>query len=165
VRNSLADAQVLHGWDAEQLLTALQPLWQQEGWSLPGNDGSWAKDLVTLLGPSLTLVNDGVEQARPFFEEPALESDGLQQLDQDGARAALQALNSLLEASPWDGTDNGRGQELLKQAAEQAGVKKGLMMKSLRAALLGRLQGPDLMTTWGLLARIGHDRQRIHRCC
>lgn len=159
------NAQVLHGWDAEQLLTALQPLWQQEGWSLPGNDGSWAKDLATLLGPSLTLVNDGVEQARPFFEEPALERDGLQQLDQDGARAALQALNSLLEASPWDGTDNGRGQELLKQAVEQAGVKKGLMMKSLRAALLGRLQGPDLMTTWGLLARIGHDRQRIHRCC
>ena len=159
------NAQVLHGWDTDQLLTALQPLWQQEGWSLPGNDGSWGRDLATLLGPSLTLVNDGVEQARPFFEEPALERDGLQQLDQDGARAALQALNSLLEASPWDGTDNGRGQELLKQAVEQAGVKKGLMMKSLRAALLGRLQGPDLMTTWGLLARIGHDRQRIHRCC
>jgi glutamyl-tRNA synthetase len=159
------NAQVLHGWDTDQLLTALQPLWQQEGWSLPGNDGSWGRDLATLLGPSLTLVNDGVEQARPFFEEPALERDGLQQLDQDGARAALQALNSLLEASPWDGTDNGRGQELLKQAVEQAGVKKGLVMKSLRAALLGRLQGPDLMTTWGLLARIGHDRQRIHRCC
>ena len=159
------NAQVLHGWDADQLLTALKPLWQKEGWSLPGDDRSWARDLATLLGPSLTLVNDGVEQARPFFEEPALESDGLQQLDQDGARAALQALNGLLESSPWDGADNGRGQELLKQAVEQAGVKKGLMMKSLRAALLGRLQGPDLMTTWGLLARIGHDRQRIQRCC
>ena len=34
-------------------------------------------------------------------------------------------------------------------------------MKSLRAALLGRLQGPDLLTTWRLLHRLGEDRRRI----
>jgi glutamyl-tRNA synthetase len=43
-------------------------------------------------------------------------------------------------------------------------VKKGVLMKSLRAALLGRLQGPDLITTWALLARLGKDRQRLRRC-
>ena len=37
-------------------------------------------------------------------------------------------------------------------------------MKSLRAALLGRLQGPDLITTWCLLARIGEDLPRLQRC-
>ena len=36
-------------------------------------------------------------------------------------------------------------------------------MKSLRAALLGRLQGPDLITTWSLLARISQDLPRLER--
>ena len=158
------NAQVLHGLSPERLLEALDPLWQQEGWSAAA-DRSWAIDLVTLLGPSLTLLNDGVDQARPFFEEPMLEADALTQLEQEGARLALQALNGLLEASAWDGLDGGRGQQILKQAVERAGVKKGVLMKSLRAALLGKLQGPDLMATWSLLARSGHDRQRIQRCC
>ncbi|MFL0735839.1 MAG: glutamate--tRNA ligase, partial [Prochlorococcus sp.] len=47
---------------------------------------------------------------------------------------------------------------------QNAGVKKGVVMKSLRAALLGRLQGPDLITTWGLLARIREDLNRLRRC-
>ena len=49
-------------------------------------------------------------------------------------------------------------------AAKAAGVKKGVIMKSLRAALLGRLQGPDLLTTWSLLARVGEDLPRLERC-
>jgi glutamyl-tRNA synthetase len=157
------NAQVLHGWQAPQLLMALSPLWQAQGWTLPA-DQAWQEALAELLGTSLTLLNDGIEQARPFFIEPDLEADALSQLDQEGARPALAALNALLESAPWDGCDSERGQALLKEAVDQAGVKKGVLMKSLRAALLGRLQGPDLMTTWGLLARIGHDRQRLQRC-
>ena len=59
------------------------------------------------------------------------------------------------ETEPWDGSDTDRAKQLLGDAAKEAGVKKGIVMKSLRAALLGRLQGPDLITTWSLLARIG----------
>jgi glutamyl-tRNA synthetase len=36
-------------------------------------------------------------------------------------------------------------------------------MKSLRAALLGSLQGPDLLTTWLLLHPSGEARARIAR--
>lgn len=42
-------------------------------------------------------------------------------------------------------------------------VKKGVLMKTLRAALLGSLQGPDLLTTWLLLQPSGEARQRIAR--
>jgi len=34
----------------------------------------------------------------------------------------------------------------------------------LRAALLGRLQGPDLIETWLLLNSSGDDRLRLQRC-
>jgi len=34
-------------------------------------------------------------------------------------------------------------------------------MKSLRAALLGSLQGPDLLASWQLLHHIGEDQERV----
>ncbi|MEC8442436.1 MAG: glutamate--tRNA ligase [Cyanobacteriota bacterium] len=157
------NGQVLHALPSEQLLQDLTPLWEAAGWALP-DDSSWGLKLCELLGPSLTLLKDGVEQAAPFFVQPELEPDGRQQLNLDGARAAIAALADALDADPWDGADNDRAQQLLGDAAKAAGVKKGVIMKSLRAALLGRLQGPDLISTWALLARIGEDRPRLLRC-
>ena len=157
------NAQVLHGWSTEQLLEVLRPLWLKNGWTIPSDNG-WALELCELLGPSLTLLNDGVEQAAPFFECPDLEDDGLKQLQSEGAKAAIGHLVDALQADRWMGTDLDQAQTLLGNAAKAAGVKKGVMMKSLRAALLGRLQGPDLLTTWSLLAKISDDLPRLQRC-
>ena len=157
------NAQVLHGWTAEQLLEKLTPLWAERGWT-PPSDTSWCLDLCTLLGPSLTLLQDGVDQAEPFFECPDLQEDALKQLAIKGAKAALAELVQRLESESWDGSDSDLAKARLGDAAKSAGVKKGVVMKSLRAALLGRLQGPDLITTWSLLARIGEDLPRLRRC-
>ena len=157
------NAQVLHGWSSEQLLEVLRPLWLKNGWTIPSDNG-WALELCELLGPSLTLLNDGVDQAAPFFECPDLEDDGLKQLQSEGAKAAIGHLVDALQAERWMGTDLDQAQTLLGNAAKAAGVKKGVMMKSLRAALLGRLQGPDLLTTWSLLAKISEDLPRLQRC-
>ena len=157
------NAQVLHSLSAASLLEQLRPLWEAQGWTMPA-DPDWMLELSTLLGPSLTLLNDGVDQARPFFERPSLESDAEQQLAVDGAQQALNHLCDALQAQPWDGKDKDRAQALLGAAAKAAGVKKGVIMKSLRAALLGRMQGPDLLTTWSLLAQISEDLPRLRRC-
>ena len=157
------NAQVLHGWTAEHLLGELTPRWAERGW-VPPSDSSWCLDLCALLGPSLTLLNDGVDQAAPFFECPELQEDALEQLAVDGAKEALADLIQRLEAEAWDGSDSDRAKGWLGDAAKAAGVKKGVVMKSLRAALLGRLQGPDLITTWSLLSRIGEDLPRLRRC-
>jgi glutamyl-tRNA synthetase len=157
------NAQVLHGLTSRQLLNAAAPLWEEQEWRLP-EDPSWSLDLCELLGPSLTLLKDVVDQAQPFFVCPELQDDGLKQLNVDGARSALSHLVERLQSDPWDGRDTAKGQSLLAEATAQAGVKKGVLMKSLRAALLGRLQGPDLITTWSLLARVGEDLPRLKRC-
>ena len=157
------NAQVLHGWSTEQLLEVLRPLWLKNGWTIPSDNG-WSLELCELLGPSLTLLSDGVDQAAPFFECPDLEDDGLKQLQSEGAKAAIGHLVDALQAERWMGTDLDQAQTLLGNAAKAAGVKKGVMMKSLRAALLGRLQGPDLLTTWSLLAKISDDLPRLQRC-
>ncbi len=153
------NSQVIHSWSSEQLLNALKPLWINEGWELPSQE--WCISLVELIGPSLTLINDGLTQSRPFFEKPILESDGIDQLKTDGAKTALKYLLENLERTPWDGIDTDQAKQLLKNTGESSGIKKGLLMKSLRAALLGRMKGPDLMETWSLLARIGQDSNRI----
>jgi glutamyl-tRNA synthetase len=101
-----------------------------------------------------------VEQARPFFERPELNEAALQQLQSDGARPALQAL---LELLPEGELTADVAQALLGEAVAAAGVKKGVLMKSLRAALLGSLQGPDLLSTWLLLQPSGEAAGRIQR--
>ena len=53
--------------------------------------------------------------------------------------------------------------DLIKQATKTCEVKKGLVMKSLRAALFGTLNGPDLIKSWVLLSRFSKDRSRISR--
>ncbi len=161
------NSQVLHDLDPAALLDVLGPLWQAEGWGDPaaaapgGQDRAWVEALCGLIGPSLVTLRDGIDQARPFFSRPALSEAALSQLDSPGARPALQAL---LERLGEGALAADQAQALLGEACTVAGVKKGVLMKSLRAALLGSLQGPDLLTTWLLLQPSGEAAARIRRC-
>jgi len=162
------NGQVLHGLGPETLREQLLPLWAAEGWGSASNSSNspeanpgWQIELCSLIGPSLSLLADGVEQARPFFTTPELQEAAAAQLASEGARPALAAL---LERLPEGALEADQAQVLLGEACAAAGVKKGVIMKSLRAALLGSLQGPDLLATWLLLHRSGADRPRIS-CC
>ncbi len=155
------NAQVIHSWNSKKVLESLKPLWIEESWEIPNED--WCLSLVELIQPSLTLLNDGKEEARPFFELPPLMKDGISQIESKGAREALQKLLTEIDQSHWDKTP-AAAQKLVNDFCKSQDIKKGLIMKSLRAALLGRMQGPDLLATWSLLARIGKDRERISRC-
>jgi glutamyl-tRNA synthetase len=163
------NGQVLREQGADALCDQLRPLWAERGWltdaaATPAGSGPsdplWQRDLCDLLAPSLTLLQDGVSQATPFFERPTPDQAASDQLAMDGVRGALAAVLERLPAGPLEAET---AQSLLSEATAAAGVKKGLLMKSLRAALLGSLQGPDLMTTWLLLHRIGEDRPRLEQ--
>jgi glutamyl-tRNA synthetase len=162
------NAQVLHGWPPQELLARLQPLWTAEGWLGEGEPSErfshqWLEHLAALLGPSLTLLADGVCQAAPFFTRPQPDAQAREVLQLPQSQACLSALQPHLQAeqpsrAPLAPED---AQQLLEASAAEAGVKKGVMMKCLRAALLGSLQGPDLLASWQLLHEIGEDQQRV----
>ena len=155
------NAQVLHDLDPGQLLDQLRPLWAEAGWvDQASTDQAWLESLCALIGPSLVILRDGLDQARPFFRRPELNEAALTQLQSPGAREALQALLELLGEGPLTLE---QAQDLLTQAVTAAGVKKGVLMKTLRAALLGSLQGPDLLSTWLLLQPSGEAGERIRR--
>ncbi len=156
------NSQVIHQYSHKELLGHLLPLWGKYGWAIESE--KWGIDLTELIGPSLTLLTDGVNEAKPFFEEPSLEDDGLKQLAQEGAKDSIKVLIQQLISTPWDGINKEAAKEILNETAKKSNCKKGLLMKSLRAALLGKMQGPDLLSSWGLLARVGKDRDRLNRC-
>ncbi len=161
------NSQVLHDLSPADLRAALQPLWAVEGWLDPmgdaaaaGPDQAWLESLCGLIGPSLVTLRDGIDQARPFFSRPELSEAAVSQLQSAGAREALQALFERLAEGPLTLE---QAQALLTEAVAAAGVKKGVLMKTLRAALLGSLQGPDLLSTWLLLQPSGEAAARIRR--
>jgi len=154
------NGQVLHELDPSELRQQLLPLWRAQGWASAGPtaDSDWQRDLCTLLGPSLTRLVDGVEQATAFFLTPNPDEQAQAQLAQPGAAAGLAAV---LERLPAGELSTSGAQQILAEATAAAEIKKGLLMKSLRAALLGCLQGPDLLGSWLLLHRSGADRPRL----
>ena len=155
------NSQVIHEMSPTTLLKKLDPLFKEKGWSPP--DKEWGIDLAGLIGPSLTLINDGIDQAKPFFEEPKLIADGKKQLEMNEAKVILKFIHENLEDLDSELFNKEVAIDLINQATKNCGVKKGLIMKSLRAALFGTLNGPDLIQSWVLLSRFSKDRSRISR--
>ncbi|MFN9620957.1 MAG: glutamate--tRNA ligase [Synechococcaceae cyanobacterium] len=157
------NAQVLHELPPAELAVSLRPLWAEKGWGLAGAaaDPAWQEELCGLLGPSLTLLQDGVRDAEPFFSRPEPDAAARDQLAQEGVGTGLQALAERLD--PQTPLTPEAAQGMLAEAVAAAGVKKGLLMKSLRAALLASLQGPDLISSWRLLHTLGEDGPRLER--
>ncbi len=50
---------------------------------------------------------------------------------------------------------------LIQSVTKAQGVKKGVIMKSLRAALTGSLHGPDLVTSFALIHQRGWAHARL----
>ncbi len=155
------NSQIIHEMPAETLLENLDPLFKENGWHLPSQE--WGIHLVGLIGPSMILINDGVDQAKPFFEEPELSNDGKKQLKIKEAAVILKFILEKLENSDSAFISKEAALDLINQATKNCEVKKGLVMKSLRAALFGTLNGPDLIQSWVLLSRFRKDRDRIRR--
>nr|AQX44598.1 glutamyl-tRNA synthetase [Paulinella micropora] len=162
------NSQTLHELTSTELLDQLRPAWQAKGWITDRHQSDenivWQKDLCHLLRTSLTILSHGIEQALPFFEPCNINDEAWKQLSCYTSQLSLRQLLKELEVTSWDGSDLAIAKNILKVTCENTGVKKGIVMKSLRAALLGSLQGPDLLTTWSLLARVGKDQFRIRRC-
>ena len=109
----------------------------------------------------MVLINDGVDQAKPFFEEPELSYDGKKQLEIKESKLILKFILEKLEEIDAEIFSKDEALDLVTQTMKSCDVKKGLVMKSLRAAFFGTLNGPDLIQSWVLLSRISKDRARI----
>ncbi len=155
------NSQYLHDKPAEALLPMLMPYWDQAGYGFDAQaDKAWLLPLAAMIGPSLTRLKDCVELAR-FFATPTLDFSeaAKDQLGKAGVAEAMQAVLTALQAGQIDQPEDAKG--LINRVTKALGVKKGLIMRSLRAALMADMQGPDLVESWVILHRRGFDQQRL----
>ncbi|MEH2160867.1 MAG: glutamate--tRNA ligase [Nostoc sp.] len=157
------NSQYLHNTPVDKLTDLLIPFWEAAGYKFDGGrDRSWLEQLVTLISQSLTRLVDAVAQSQLFFSDTVeFSEEGSTQLKQEGSTTVIEAIVTALENQPQ--LSEAAAQDIIKQVVKEQKVKKGLVMRSLRAALTGDVHGPDLIQSWLLLNQIGLDKSRLSR--
>ncbi|MBC5796286.1 glutamate--tRNA ligase [Sphaerospermopsis sp. LEGE 00249] len=157
------NSQYIHNMPVNKLIDLLIPFWEEAGYTFTsGRERPWLEQLVSLIAASLTRLVDAVPMSKVFFTDGVeFSEEGSQQLQQEGVKPVLQAIVTTLENQPEFSADT--AQSIIKQVVKEQGVKKGLVMRSLRAALTGDVHGPDLIQSWLLLNQIGLDKQRLNQ--
>jgi glutamyl-tRNA synthetase len=156
------NSQYLHEMPVAELTDRLIPYWQEADYEFdPISDRVWLEALTALIGPSLVHLKDAVAMSELFFNTNLeLDDEAKAQLQQAGSAAALQAvLNTLAGVLLTPELAS----EIVQQVVKSQGVKKGLIMRGLRAAFMGTMHGPDLMQSWLLLNQKNQDRLRLEK--
>ncbi len=154
------NSQYLHQMPADKLTDLLIPYWQEEGYAVDKMDRGWLEKLTALTAPTLNRLTDVIKETSVFFVDSVeYSSEAMDLLEQQGVAAVL---TEIVEEVNADMTEED-AQALIKQVTKSQKVKKGLVMRSLRASLTGELHGPDLAQTWLLLNQLGADKTRLQQ--
>jgi glutamyl-tRNA synthetase len=155
------NSQYLHHLPGNELVERLIPYWQGAGYPVDlEGDRPWLEQLAVLIGPSLTRLADAEKESRLIFTETIeFQADAVQQLQQPSAKDVLSSILAVIDTVETLTEESAK--EQINQITKCLGVKKGVVMKSLRAGLMGALQGPDLMQSWVLLNQKGWDKTRL----
>ncbi len=157
------NSQYLHKIPAEELVELLIPYWEEAGYPVDLNsDRSWLESLTAMIAPNLTRLTDGIPESKLFFSESVeYTAEAIDFLKQDGVTDILTGvITALNEAETLEAAD---AKAIIKQVTKNLKVKKGLVMRSLRAGLTGEMHGPDLIQSWLLLHQKGWDKVRLEK--
>ena len=156
------NGQYLHAMPVDQLTDLLIPYWQEASYGFdPVGDRPWLNQISAVIGASLSRLQEAVEMTRYLFiVDVGFDEEATAQLHQPGLAVALKAV---LEAIPAETLTDETIQEIVKQVVKEQTIKKGFLMKSLRAALTGALKGPDLVQSWLVLNQRGMDQHRLQQ--
>ena len=157
------NGQYLHAMPAPQLVELLIPYWQKAGFEFdPVSDRAWLEHLAAVIGPSLARLPEAVEMTRMLFTDSVeFSEEAADQMKKEGASEVVQAILDALDNYPELTSE--QAQEIIKTVTKEKNVKKGLVMRSLRAALTGDVNGPDLVESWVLLHQQGIDKNRLQQ--
>ncbi|MDX2215426.1 MAG: glutamate--tRNA ligase [Oculatellaceae cyanobacterium bins.114] len=157
------NSQYLHHMPLDHLTNLLIPYWQEAGYAFDAQaDRPWLEQVTTLIQASLARLDEAVEMTRYLFvADVGFTEAATTQLQQEGTAIALQGILKGLGETPDFSSD--AAQALVQQVVAAEKLKKGLVMRSLRAALTGDMHGPDLVQSWVLLHQNGVDQQRLQQ--
>ncbi|HEY9906939.1 MAG TPA: glutamate--tRNA ligase [Thermosynechococcaceae cyanobacterium] len=155
------NSQYLHALPIEELTDLLIPQWQAAGFEFDWTGKRpWLEQLTALLAPSLVRLDEAAPMSQYLFSETVeFTEKALGQLKQDGAAKTVELV---LGAIPADELlTEASAQALLDRLTKEHSLKK--LKPTLRAALTGSMQGPDLLQSWLLLNHLGWDKLRLQK--
>ncbi len=155
------NSQYLHKIPVEELVNLLIPYWQKNNFLIDIDfDRKWLERIAILIQPSLVRLNDVIKESSFFFGENINYNDeAMLHMKQDNVKSILElALTKIEECSILDEDEI---KKIIKEIVKTFKVKKGLVMRSLRAGLSGKLHGPDLIESWSILNIKGWDKSRL----
>ena len=157
------NSQYLHNIPPDMLTDLLIPYWEKAKYEFDAvGDRSSLEQVASLIGPSLTRFQDAVEMSRLFFTKLVdYSEEATAQLQQEGAATVVQGILTALD-NVAELTETST-QEIIKQVIKEKNLKKGLVMRSLRAALTGDMHGPDLIQSWIILHQRDLDKPRLQQ--
>ncbi|MFM7885252.1 MAG: glutamate--tRNA ligase [Pseudanabaena sp.] len=156
------NSQYLHSLPIEDICDRLTPFLKEAGYDLTSVDRRWLIDLTKLIAPSLTLLTDAATISKFFFTDfEDYTEEAKTTLQGEAIVDIITALIDALKETPDLEADSAG--EIIKTVTKSQGVKKGVVMKSLRAALTGDLHGPEILPTFVLLHRKGSALPRLQR--
>lgn len=155
------NSQYLHKMPVQQLLDLLIPYWKEANYPIDINlDLQWLERITILIQPSLVRLNDVIKESSFFFGENInYSNEALLHMEQDNAMDIIQLALAKIEKYPILNEDEIK--EIISEIVKTLKVKKGLVMRSLRAGLSGKLNGPDLIESWSILNIKGWDKSRL----
>ncbi len=155
------NSQYLHKMPVPQLTDLLIPYWQKAGYEFDIEaDRTWLEQIATLISQSLVRLTDAVDMCKVFFSTTVeYEEEAIAQLQQPKVAEALLAVLEALESHST--LISAEAQKITKKLSKEKNLNKGLIMRSLRAALTGAMHGPDLIESWVILHQRGTDRERL----
>jgi glutamyl-tRNA synthetase len=155
------NGQYIHKMPVPELTRLLMPYWEKAGFEVQNVPSAWLEQLVAVVGPSLAKLSEvGAMTRYLFVADVGFTEEAQAHLQQPGVGAVLEGVLAGLTGTP---VTEETAKALIDQVVKAQGVKKGLVMKSLRAGLTGSLQGPDLMQSWLLLSQKGWDKNRLEQ--
>ena len=156
------NSQYLHEMPADKLTDLLVPYWQEAGYDLDRQDRAWLEKLTALTAPTLNRLTDVIKETSIFFDDSFDYADeAMDLLKQEGVGEVVKEIITGLDNVEAMAEEDAKA--LIKQVTKSQKVKKGLVMRSLRASLTGELHGPDLTQTWLLLNQLGTDKTRLQQ--
>jgi len=155
------NSQYLHKMPVPQLTDLLIPYWQKAGYEFDTEaDRTWLEQIAALISQSLVRLTDAVDMCKLFFSTTVeYEEEAIAQLQQPRVAEALLAVLEALESHST--LISAEAQKITKKLSKEKNLNKGLIMRSLRAALTGAMHGPDLIESWVILHQRGTDRDRL----
>jgi len=139
-------------YDSKKLVGLLKPFIVKAGYEYESLDEAWLAQVVESLRDNMTLLSDVGDHIDMFFDERyELSHDVRSFLADDSAMEVLHLVRDTLERS--EGDPNGVYDDVISTVRGETGLKGRKLFMPIRAAVTGKLTGPELDKIFAILGR------------